>query len=53
MKEFIVKHPVITFLLAALVCDTVYSCVKIVKNPTEVFEPIKITISSEGDMKGA
>lgn len=52
MKEFIVKHPIITFFVACMMCDTIYNCVKIIKNEGKITSPIHVTIS-KGDEKGA
>lgn len=33
MKEFIGKHPFLALIAISIVCDTIYNCVRTIRNP--------------------
>lgn len=55
MKEFMIKHPILTLIMVFTVCGTVTSCVRIVKDPDAAkTKPVQFIIKTEkGEEKGA
>lgn len=55
MGEFMCKHPIVTLLIAFVVCGTVSDCVRYIRNPVAAKEPgFRFTINTKkGEEKGA
>lgn len=55
MKEFMIKHPILTLIMVFTVCGTVTTCVRIIKDPDAAkVKPVQFIFNTEkGDKKGA
>jgi len=52
MKEFILKHPLLSLIGVVCVCNTVVDCMNMLVKNANFEKPIRITFG-EGDTKGA